>query len=143
MLGEAERFPDTARPASGNQQRHAGGMATTEIQKPMKRLDLIAGLIQGASRIGRDHSGGSRGSWRRLDLRKHVYGDDSAELLLEPIQKTRPAAVGFESQPLELVAQGGKALYQPSLDLFLERFPATFMLGHWAFIITGADFIIA
>src|SRR5260370_27989850 len=114
MLGEAERFPDTDRSASGNQQRHARGMATTEIQKPMKRLDLIAGLIQGASRIGRDHSGGSRGSWRRLDLRKHVYGDDSAELLLEPIQKTRPAAVGFAAPPLRLRPHGRSDVHQPA-----------------------------
>ncbi len=85
----------------------------------MEHVDLSARLIESARGIGRDHALAL--DQVRVVSGEELRGNDALQVLIEPLEESEPAAVGLETQAIELLLQRGEALGEAAFDFGLEQ----------------------
>ena len=93
----------------------------------MQRLDLIGGRVERA-RLVEGENARERRRRSGVALAQHLRRNDPGEVLIEALEEPRPAAVGLETQPVELVPQRREPLGQAPLDLGFQPTQKIFVL---------------
>ena len=129
LLREPDGLPRADRSAARDEQRRTRAVAPALVEEPVEDVDLRRGQVEHAGGLGRheplalDH---------RRAAAEQLRGNDALQVLVELLEETEPAAVGLETEPVELLAEGGKSLGESALDLGLEQLEAVFgfVFGH-------------
>jgi hypothetical protein len=121
---EADRLPHGDGSAAGDEERRPGAMPPALVQEPVEDVDLGRRLIERARGVGRDHALAL--DHRRAVGREQLRGDDALQVLIEALEESEPAAVGLETQALELLLQRGEALGEAAFDFGLEQLEPLF-----------------
>ena len=119
VLRESDRLPRADRSAARDQQRRTRAVAAAFVEELVQDVDLGRGLIECPHGIGRDEALAL--DERRALPAQELGGNDALQVLIEFLEKSEPATVGFETEPVELLPQRGKSLGKSAFDFGLEE----------------------
>ena len=102
-------------------------MAPALVEELVQDVDLGVRLIETAEHVDGDQARRPR----RLAAvgREQLGGNDALQILIEPLEKAKPAPVALETHAVELFAQSGESLGKPAFDLGLEQAQALLCVG--------------
>jgi hypothetical protein len=128
VLRKSRGLPRADRPSARDQERGAGAEAAALVQKAVEDVDLGPGLIERAHRGGGEEP---LGRARRLLPRRaqELARHDALQVLVEAFEEAEPSPVCLQTQPVELLPQGGEPLRETSFDFRFEETESILRLG--------------
>ena len=128
VRGESGRLPRADGSPARHEERRPRAVAAALVQIAVEDVDLRARLIERAHGArGNESARGARGLLAAGA--QQLRGHHALQVLIETLEEPVPAAVGLQTQTIELLSQSGKPLGESSLDFGFETPEAVFRLG--------------